>query len=237
MALGENMQKFDLIVPSGSFCVTSYHLRQARRQGEALPFDWLENVTPELFAGFMESGFQDFLELKQLIPDGERKEGEPHCRFKMPNGIVFVHDFVDCNPQTDFASVRKKYDRRIERLNAKIAKARTILFVHCSRAEADEHMLRQIYRRLAALYPKKSIKFLYVHLVNGKHGFDYVSKTEGFDIVDMEFGTNSDPKQFWIGNVPVFNQMLSSYRLTFRARFGFWCSRWKRKFSKNYDKM
>lgn len=68
------MERFDFIVPSGYFCVTGYHLRHARLHGETLPFDWLDGVTPELFAGFLESRFRDFLELPQLIPEGKKKK-------------------------------------------------------------------------------------------------------------------------------------------------------------------
>ena len=82
------MERFDFIVPSGYFCVTGYHLRHARLHGETLPFDWLDGVTPELFAGFLESRFRDFLELPQLIPEGKKEEGDGHYRFRMPSGVV-----------------------------------------------------------------------------------------------------------------------------------------------------
>jgi hypothetical protein len=109
--------------------------------------------------------------------------------------------------------------------------------VHCGRKEADAVSLQNIYKRLQALFPDKRVKFLYVRLIDGKKGFDYVSRSPEIDVVDMEFGTNSDPKQFWIGNTGVFNCMLSAYRLTFAARIRFWINRRKRKFSKNYDRM
>lgn len=83
------MERFDFIVPSGYFCVTGYHLRHARLHGETLPFDWLDGVTPELFAGFLESRFRDFLELPQLIPEGKKEEGDGHYRFRMPSGDRF----------------------------------------------------------------------------------------------------------------------------------------------------
>lgn len=231
------MERFDFIVPSGYFCVTGYHLRHARLHGETLPFDWLDGVTPELFAGFLESRFRDFLELPQLIPEGKKEEGDGHYRFRMPSGVVFVHDFARPDPAEEFAGVKQKYDRRIKRLFDKAAKARSILFVHCGRKEADAVSLQNIYKRLQALFPDKRVKFLYVRLIDGKKGFDYVSRSPEIDVVDMEFGTNSDPKQFWIGNTGVFNCMLSAYRLTFAARIRFWINRQKRKFSKNYDRM
>lgn len=230
------MEKFDFVVPSGCFCVTPYHLRQAHLQDETLPFDWLYGVTPELFSGFLESRFRGFLELTQLVPE-KKEEGESHYRFRMPSGIVFVHDFVRSDPAAEFADVKQKYDRRIKRLFDKAAKARGILFVHCNRQRADEICLKKIYERLQALFPDKRVKFLYVHLIDGKKGFDYVSRSPEVDVVDMEFGTNSDPKQFWIGNTGVFNRMLSAYRLTFAARIRIWINRRKRKFSKNYDRM
>ena len=127
------MERFDFIVPSGYFCVTGYHLRHARLHGETLPFDWLDGVTPELFAGFLESRFRDFLELPQLIPEGKKEEGDGHYRFRMPSGVVFVHDFARPDPAEEFAGVKQKYDRRIKRLFDKAAKARSILFVHCGR--------------------------------------------------------------------------------------------------------
>lgn len=118
------MERFDFIVPSGYFCVTGYHLRHARLHGETLPFDWLDGVTPELFAGFLESRFRDFLELPQLIPEGKKEEGDGHYRFRMPSGVVFVHDFARPDPAEEFAGVKQKYDRRIKRLFDKAAKAR-----------------------------------------------------------------------------------------------------------------
>lgn len=232
-----NMQKFDLVVPAGSFCVTGYHLRKAGLHGETLPFDWLENVTLELFAGFLENGFEDFLAQDQLMPDFEGKSGKGHYRFRMPNGMTFVHDFAYDHPGADFAAVRQKYDRRIKRLFDRMEKARSILFVHCSRFEADPHALNRLCGRLKECCPGKSIKLLYVHLVNGKRGFDYLVQLPDMDVVEMEFGTNSDPKQFWIGKVSVFNRMLSAYRLTFAARFRLWLNKQKRKFCKSYDRM
>ncbi len=232
-----NMQKFDLVVPAGSFCVTGYHLRKAGLHGETLPFDWLENVTLELFAGFLENGFEDFLVQDRLMPDFEGKSGKGHYRFRMPNGITFVHDFAHDRPAADFAAVQRKYDRRIKQLFDRMEKARSILFVHCSRFEADPNELGRVCDRLQACCPDKCIKLLYVHLVNGKKGFDYVAQSPEADVVEMEFGTNSDSKQFWIGKVSVFNRMLSSYRLTFAARCCLWLNKQKRKFGKSYDRM
>ena len=162
------MERFDFIVPSGYFCVTGYHLRHARLHGETLPFDWLDGVTPELFAGFLESRFRDFLELPQLIPEGKKEEGDGHYRFRMPSGVVFVHDFARPDPAEEFAEVKQKYDRRIKRLFDKAAKARSILFVHCGRKEAGAVSLQNIYKRLQALFPDKRVKFLYVRLIDGK---------------------------------------------------------------------
>lgn len=231
------MQKFDLVIPAGSFCVTGYHLRKAGLHGETLPFDWLENVTLELFVGFLENGFEDFLLQDRLVPDFKGKSGKGHYRFRMPNGITFVHDFAHDQPATDFAAVRRKYERRIKRLSDRMKTARSILFVHCSRFEADSGDLNHLCSRLKTCCPDKSIKLLYVHLVNGKKGFDYIVQSPEIDVVDMEFGTNSDPKQFWIGKVSVFNRMLSTYRLTFAARFRLWLNKQKRRFGKSYDRM
>ena len=39
-----NLQSFDLFVPFGEQCITSWNLRKNNLQTESLPFDWLAHV-------------------------------------------------------------------------------------------------------------------------------------------------------------------------------------------------
>ena len=96
----------------------------------------------------------------RLMPDFEGKSGKGHYRFRMPNGITFVHDFAHDRPAADFAAVQRKYDRRIKRLFDRMEKARSILFVHCSRFEADPNELGRICGRLQSLLSRQAHKIV-----------------------------------------------------------------------------
>lgn len=212
------MQKFDLFIPLGSFCATSYHLRQAGLQAESLPFDWVSPVNLNVAVKLLKNHFENFLILEELK---FIKHENFHSVLCNQYGIKFYHDFSSENILDDFPAVREKYNRRINRLYGKIKSSKSILFIHLDhgQGEPDITFILKMWKDLLELFPHKRIKILFIHLIDGKKGFEYVYKSSKVDVVKMEFATNPDPADDWKGNSEVFNQFYTKYRLAYRSFF------------------
>ena len=139
-----NLQSFDLFVPFGEQCITSWNLRQNNLQTESLPFDWLAHVKLNLALDFLLNNFEGFL-IRNQLAFVKREKHEAH--FKMPNGIVFKHDFRS-EKLEDFPKVDRKYQRRIKRLYQKIKHARSVLFVHFDYDYPQKECLVETCKRL-----------------------------------------------------------------------------------------
>ena len=208
-------ERFVAIIPLGSNCATSWHLRNCGLQDESLPFDWLV-INPLVACRMLEDNFRDFLTLERLEPL-PCPAGSHFHRFAMPNGIMFYHDFVHEEPSRDFEAVNRKYQRRISRLLKMIGKAKSILFVANNRKfSLSSTELESLLSRLRKLYPSKKIKLLYMHFDTKRKGFEFVCKTPTLDIVEIEYLTHPDPVMDWLINPPVFNKMISGYGYTWK---------------------
>jgi len=123
------IKKNEVLVPIGSSCSVASYLRQLGLRKEAFPFDW--NVTPiEDAIELINNNFKYFLNEKSLIylePTKRLLFKENGIDFESSNDIItpvyctntntlFVHDF-SVNGKADLKEVKKKYHRRIKRLN------------------------------------------------------------------------------------------------------------------------
>jgi len=122
------MKNKELYIPIGIDCSVSHYLRYMGLRYEAFPFDW--NVTPITSAlSLIKNNFEGFMELEnlQFLPPTKRLLFEENdldvkisndvitpvvcCRY----GMLFPHDFSG-DGKKDYTIVKKKYERRIQRL-------------------------------------------------------------------------------------------------------------------------
>lgn len=224
------MQRFDLIVPVGVYCVTSWNLRKCGLQEESLPFDWASRVTLESVIAFLENDFADFLKFDQL----EFVEQKGKLYTFRSNNYLFPHDFHNEDPAIEYDEVITKYQRRIERLKNKIQKAKKILFVHTTFGECPIEDVKDVHKRMQALFPKKKIKILYLNTIRGKRGIDYTYRSSALDVIDVEFGTNPEDPHDWHGHPEVFAEIFKKYGFSYRILFNKWVAEkrlnWKEQF-------
>lgn len=215
-------QRFDEFIPIGTSCTVSWHLRDTGFQNRSLPFDWLL-ISCQVVCEMLENDFSGFLVLDKLKPDPEFDPRSGCRRFMMPNGIRFWHDFVFPDPAREFASVWQRYRRRISRLKKMIKKAKRVLFVLGEKENYfTNEELENLRKRLAALYPGKVVKILYLRFNRNRRGYEFVLRSPGVDVVDLEYGTHPNPDMHWIADVKAFRSMMTTYDYTRRHRLKEW---------------
>ncbi len=209
-----NLQSFDLFVPFGEQCITSWNLRQNNLQTESLPFDWLAHVKLNLALDFLLNNFEGFL-IRNQLAFVKREKHEAH--FKMPNGIVFKHDFRS-EKLEDFPKVERKYQRRIKRLYQKIKHARSVLFVHFDYDKPQKEILVEACKRLRSCYPDKKIKLLYVVMCGVKSGCQIVEDNPDYELVLLEH----DDEGSWMGRMDLIKEIFASYDFSLKAKVVNW---------------
>ena len=205
-----NLQSFDLFVPFGEQCITSWNLRQNNLQTESLPFDWLAHVKLNLALDFLLNNFEGFL-IRNQLAFVKREKHEAH--FKMPNGIVFKHDFRS-EKLEDFPKVERKYQRRIKRLYQKINHARSLLFVHFDYDKPQKEILVEACKRLRSYYPDKKIKLLYVVMCGVENGYKIVEDNPDYELVLLEH----DDEGSWMGRMDLIKEIFAPYTLSLKSK-------------------
>lgn len=223
------MKRYDLIIPIGSVCKTSHNLRVFKRQYESLPFDWILTLDLEKIREPLATGFAQFLKLENM--EYKCKESEQtDIYFDRGTGIGFWHDFPHNIPlEQSFEAIKKKYNRRIERLYSEIERAQDILlFRVCTiRPESGYSIEEVIYSKkmleddfichqfdgIKKIFPHKNISLLEVSLFNQPH--DYQKRVIRPDLTRIE--AYSPLEYEWEGSPAVFKSILSDYRLKFRV--------------------
>lgn len=205
-----NLQSFDLFVPFGEQCITSWNLRQNNLQTESLPFDWLAHVKLNLALDLLQNNFEGFL-IRNQLAFVKREKHEAH--FKMPNGIIFKHDFRS-EKLEDFPKVERKYQRRIKRLYQKINHARSVLFVHFDYDYPQKERLVETCKCLRSCYPDKKIKLLYVVMCGVKSGCQIVEDNPDYELVLLEHDDNAS----WVGRMDLIKEIFAPYTLSLKSK-------------------
>lgn len=160
------MRTFDLIVPLGVGCIAASQLKFRGLRIASFPFDWVTPGTRDNRLEFplrsLETRFSEWLKPENLDWKYCAEVGKQGFHFPVydaGSGYEFLHDFkADRFDAEDVAIVRRKYARRIDRFYEMLEKATSILFVF---AGHDDELaltkLEEVYRRLKALFPDKSI--------------------------------------------------------------------------------
>jgi len=99
---------FESFISLGSSCTVAAAMGRAGLRSFSGPFDWLVSHTFSSVLHFMETDFCDFLCPENLT----RLPGNPCWFTDLSSGINFLHDRE--NFQTEYAALKRKYDRRIK---------------------------------------------------------------------------------------------------------------------------
>lgn len=219
------MQKYDLIIPIGTTCKNTHNLRALKRQYESLPFDWILTLDLDQIHKALATKFSDFLKKENM--EYKCKESEQtDIYFDRATDIGFWHDFPHNVPlEQSFDTIRKKYDRRIQRLFEEINRSKDILFcrVNTIRPESgwsveemiypksviDDAKLDAQFKKIQDLYPDKNISLLEVSVFNTPH--NYVKRVIRPNFTRVE--VFSDIKYEWEGDPEVFKEILKDYKL------------------------
>ena len=142
------------------------------------------------------------------------------------SGIGFWHDFPHNVPlEKSYDGIKKKYERRIERLFAEIERSKDILLFRVSTVRpgsgvdinnivyakevVDDKILEAQFRQIQALFPDKHLSLLEVSLFNEPHRFRRWQPAA--DIIRIE--AFSDIKYEWQGDPALFEEILRDFRL------------------------
>lgn len=177
------MEKYDFIIPFGSYCVTSYTLRANSLQTQSLPFDWIYYANLPICIELLRNGFKDFLSKDKL--EYQARESKDFI-FKNSYGIELIHDFKNKDLEIDYDEVSARYKRRIERLYQKIEKAQSILFVNIANIDNySENQIADYAQELNSLYPHKKVKLLYFSYIKGLKKIEVKKQSALFDIINL----------------------------------------------------
>lgn len=225
------MTRYDLIIPIGSVCKTSHNLRSLKRQYESLPFDWILIPDLHMVTSVLQTRFKNFLKYENMNYQCKESE-QTDIYFDHGTGIGFWHDFPHNIPlEQSFDSIRKKYDRRIERLFSEIEKAEDILlFRVCTvrpdsgysiediiyaKSIVDDDTILAEFQKIKALFPDKNISLLEVSLFNTPHKYlkrvihPALTRIEAYSAIDFE----------WQGDIDVFKKILADHHLKLPVLF------------------
>lgn len=157
-------QKYDLLLPIGNYCLASDMLRMNNLQCESYPMDWLcfENFNDVL--NMLEQNYAGLLDTAHLTRIAAYKRNDVYL-----NDLYHVelrHDFFhDADFDENLETARAKYQRRIERVNKRIAEAQNILLIHVEKnADDDTAKLLQQFARLQNIFRDKQIEMVFVSL-------------------------------------------------------------------------
>ena len=142
-------RSYDLVLSIGQDCKCSQSLRAAGLQHYSYPFDWLAGASLLDRAKILATDFRDWFNEKDLIDigiaDNSRFAVEHRIARHSQNGLEFRHDFsCEKTIAEDYASVNKKYLRRITRLISAIEKANRVLVVYTIGFRGEPVSLEQL---------------------------------------------------------------------------------------------
>lgn len=171
MAKNILIDKYDFVFSLGEACPCSQVIRSLNLQNASFPFDWLYGGNIETRTKLLISNFKNFLNKEDLCCVGQRYSPEPcNIYINKKNSIVFNHDFaIDQTLEDSFLNVRKKYDRRIQRLYDRINNANKILVVYIenpmtkSESRKIKPLIVDCYNKISQRFPSKIFRLVYLN--------------------------------------------------------------------------
>lgn len=168
-----------LLVSLGSTCEPAHMFRLCELRKTAFPFDWIVSFDGKAIIELLENNFEDFFNEKYFVPYG------PGHLVQARYHLEFLHD-GDFNQQFDlnFAKLKEKYSRRIQRfrnLNDYIGK---VFFVRCAcrasmtsplrfyrfkdNLELTEDYALRLYQALKFFFPKLDFDLIIINCSDGE---------------------------------------------------------------------
>ncbi len=216
------MKYYDLFIPIGAFCATSYHLRRCNLQTEALPFDWLtiSNITASVT--LIKNKFDGFFQKENLV--FLNVNGTHNAYIDKKNNIGFFHCIDKDLPFDEgYAKARAMFDRRINRVFDKIDKAKSILFVYANNEPVSPQEALEAYEILKAIYPSKRIDLLVLDLKKDYKGIEAKEISKNVLFIKMEFVLEHD---LYSGRKEAFAEIFQNYQI----------ASWKKRLKNIFDK-
>lgn len=201
-------EKYDAIIPIGSFCVTAVNLRRFKLRKYSLPFDWLAGLEIDLILKLLESNFDDFLNVENLELF-QKSEGHDIYINKL-NNIKFFHDFLSGENLKDFDEVKEKFNRRIERLYNVINEAENVLFVHSTMHGITTQKCLEVYEKLQNIFKGKNINLLFLNLSKDFKQLECYNVFENVLLFDTPYDQSKNDIE---GDYKTFKQILKKYGL------------------------
>lgn len=222
-------REYDVIIPIGMICMTTYNLRANKLQRESLPFDWIYVPSISKVAQLLETKFDGFMKKENLF--FVRNNGDADIYRDKIEKIEFWHDFMTGE---DFEEAYKrnyqKYQRRIHRLFYRLKRAKKILFVKIikidpSRKKTEDDYLfetkqaeqTELFKELESLqkiYPQKTIDLLLFYMYSDSRKLKEYDVGSNIHICEMynneDFG--------WQGDKAQIASVLKNYKLTTRSK-------------------
>lgn len=212
------MKNYDIVIPLGTFCAASYHLRQNDLQVESYPFDWMGFDTVKIGAEIVANDCKDFFVKERLVRD-EGDNGNHIPYVQVPEHYLFYH-CIDKDLSFDEACKKAKamFDRRIKRLYENVNKAKNVLFVAAHNNPVTQQEAIDAQSILAKKFPKQNIDLLVIDCKDDYSGIETLHLNPNVDFIKFEFHPGPDT---YSGRKKEFAQVLSDRRLgSIWARMG-----------------
>lgn len=212
---------YDLIFSIGSKCKVSYNLRRLGLQQESFPFDWIYIVRPGVVEMLFDTNFKNFFLEENLVLRSKQPRFDEVT--DLGTGIYSAHDFAtDRSIHECYTEVKKKFDRRIEKLKARINEAERILMVHCAEDEffSDEQIVAD-FEALQKRFASKKLEMIYFYHPAEK--ISYERKQLAPNVVKIS--AYRDVAFDWQGRKELFDESLSGIRLSFKSKWKWYTSK------------
>lgn len=217
------MKYYDLFVPFGAFCATSYHLRRRNLQTEALPLDWVGVWKITQSAKLITSKFDGFFLKENLV--FKNVNGTHNAYMDEKNNMAFFHCIDKDLPFDDgYAKAKDMFERRINRVCERIEKAKSVLFVFANNETVTPEESEEALKILKARYPNKKIDLLVLDLKKDYKGIEYQQVNKNVLFVKMEFDLEHD---LYSGKKESFDELYRNYQI----------SSWKKRLKNFADKI
>ena len=191
------MKRYDLAFSCGFACGVTQALRAAELQFASFPFDWIMSQGFLACARVIATDFSHWMDRDDLeLVDVRRGGINNHIYRNRRNGFGFVHDFSSFKTfDENFPEASAKYARRIERLTACLASAKTVLAV-CAEwpilPRVSDAELAEVRRTLSERYPNAAFDLLYFYNEDDCRNPRVVSSADGVTVVANDYRTFSN---------------------------------------------
>lgn len=148
---------YDAVVSLGNMCQVAHQLDINNKRGPAYPLDWVIVPFPSL-CFFIANEGQLFLQPDQLVLCENQVDGQGNGNVQtfikdLYYQIEFVHDFEYTHDfLKDYATIKEKYDRRVERFFELLNSKKKVLLVrrgiNYQQAVLLDELLKQKYPKL-----------------------------------------------------------------------------------------